>query len=433
MNQLLAAKAGSAGAHEHTTGAHATGKDAKGNQFDTLLQQAASQQAAPQQAAPQQAASRPEAARHPVPSHRMSEHPQPVTLKARPRSRDVEGDVAAQDPTPHVVRPAKTPTTTPAQDAGHAGHADIASAALADLPLSTTGLRAPPAADVISEADARQAAVSAAVGGGREGGTGRGVRTPVEAVGGRRRLAPPRPSGAAVPTSAAAASGSAGQAGTGRTAAGPIDGVPTRDPAQFEEGVRTPARSAAHPTLAAGPPDMAGPSPTTGPSPTAGPSPQASASLPGVAGQLVRVLAGPQPLADGSTTVTVALDPPSLGVLKATVVAGADHLSVQLVTTTAAGAEALRIALPDLKSVLSSSGHEVQVSVSDSSASTSGGLSAAPQGGGGSRSPFTSRHHPPASPPPSRSSARPASTAPRTTASRTATPATSSHLVDIRI
>ncbi|MHB1852963.1 MAG: hypothetical protein ACYCU6_12445, partial [Acidimicrobiales bacterium] len=242
MNQLLAAKAGSAGAHEHTTGAHATGKGAKGNQFDTLLQQAASQQAAsqqaaPQQAAPQQAASRPEAARHPVPSHRMSEHPEPVTLKARLRSRDVEGDVAAQDPTPHVVRPAKTPTTTPAQDAHHAGHADIASAALADFPLSTTGLRAPPAADVVSEADARQAWVSAAVGGGREGGTGRGVRTPVEAVGGRRRLAPPRPSGAAVPTSAAAASGSAGQAGTGRTAAGPIDAVPTRDPAQFEEGV----------------------------------------------------------------------------------------------------------------------------------------------------------------------------------------------------
>ena len=286
---------------------------------------------------------------------------------------------------------------------------------------------------------------------------GREVHVPVEAVG-ERRLAAPRPSGAAGRASAAVAG--AGQVGTGRTAAGPFDGVlrdvhevrraggtrqargdavqdqepvsgrgvGSRAPAQLQEGLRTPARSPAAPGPPAGPPDLAGSIPTAGSSPQG----SGSGSLPGVAGQLVRVLAAPQPLADGSTTVTVTLDPPSLGMVKATVVAGTDHLAVQLVTSTAAGAEALRIGLPELKNALSSSGQQVQVTVTDGSPSTSDGLSSTPQGGGGRQSPSTSPHHPPASPPP-RPPSRPVPTARRTTALRIATSVSSSHLVDIRI
>jgi len=450
VNPLLVAKTGRAGTHEHTKGAHATRKDAKTNQFDTLLQQATSQQTA----------SEPATSGQPSPSHQVLEQPHPVTMAS--------GQNAIREPR----------------------HAGTSSAALADLSLGTTALRAPTAPGIVSGAASRRTAAKAASAGGGRDVTIREAHAPVEALQVKGRPPAPRPSGAAaaasalpasvLPASAPMASAPMASApmasaptAAGITASGVMGHTPPRARERSEEGASVLERPAARPSPPAdhsptaakipmaghnptaakipmagqSPPadhsptaatsPTAGHSPTVGQSPTAAPmftaatSPQGSGSLPGVAGQLVRVLSAPQPLADGSTTVTIALDPPSLGLVKATVVAGADQLSVHLVTTTALGAEALRLALPDLQSVLSAGGHQVHLTVSDGSASTSEGLSSAPQGGGG-QSPFTSQHHAPAPPPP-RSPSHPTSTVARTTALRRASPPSSSHLVDIRI
>jgi len=357
------------------------------------------------------------------------------------------------------------------QHAGHTGHeGDTSSPAPADPTMRTTAPRAPATVHVVSEAPQRPAAAQATTARGGRSGASRDAHAPVHAIQAQGRLAPPRPSGTASPASSAPAMvGTASADEEARRRAEPVAGVlrdlrhlhgvhdmgvarlahmaapqtqdavalgdaSLRTRAQSEEGAGVPERPAAQsfPRPAAGPSPAASPSPAAGPSPAAAMSPQGSDSLPGVAGQLVRVLTPQQSLADGSSTVTVALDPPSLGLVKATVVAGVDRLSVQLVTTTAAGAEALRLALPDLKSALVASGQQVQVTVSDGSASTSEGLSSAPQGGGG-QSAFTSRHPAPSSQSPPRSPSHPASTVPRTTALPRAPTASSSHLVDIRI
>ena len=159
-----------------------------------------------------------------------------------------------------------------------------------------------------------------------------------------------------------------------------------------------------------------------------------SKSLPGVAGELVRVLSAPRPLTDGSFTVTVALHPASLGQVRATVVTGPDQISVQLTPATAEGADALRLALGDLRSALSASGQQVQVTLSEgpAPAANGGGLSSAPQGGSGGDLPATGRQYPSSSPSTPRSASPPAPE-PSRTALALAAPAPSSHLVDIRI
>ncbi len=427
MNPVSAANAGPTGTHEHPKGTHVVGKDPKGNrfQFDTLLQQVAFPQTASQHGT----------SRQPALSHRVPGQPQPVTLSEHPCSRGAGGEATAPDLASCVAgRAPEEVTRGPAQDAdpdpGHAAHVGNGTAVPAGPSSSVTALRAPVASGVVSEATPRRAAGRFATAGRGRGRTSREVHAPVDAVPGQGGAAAPRPAGAGLPASALPASRAQHPAhGSVAETHDPVSlgGARSRAPVQRGEGARAAARPAARPLSAAGS------NPAAGPNPASGPNPQEGSSLPGVAGQLVRVLSTPQPLPDGSTTVTVALDPPSLGVVKATVVAGADRLSVQLVTTTAAGAEALRLALGDLKSVLSTSGQQVQVTVSDGSSSTSGGLSSAPQGGGGRQSPSTSPHHPPASPSPPPPPPHSVPTARRTTALRRATPASSSHLVDIRI
>ncbi len=212
-----------------------------------------------------------------------------------------------------------------------------------------------------------------------------------------------------------------------------VRSAPARAVAQPHDVAGAPSRPAADPAAAAAPAPAARPAPAPGPALAPGANPEPSQSLPGVAGQLVRVLSAPRQVADGGFTVTVALHPSSLGTVRATVVAGPDRVSVQLAPTTAEGADALRLALPDLKSALSSSGQQVQVTLSESSAPASGGLASGPQGGGGGHLPATSRQHHSASPSTPRSPSQTAPEPPRTAPPRTAAPAPSSHLVDIRI
>gem|GEM_PF-4593211 len=133
---------------------------------------------------------------------------------------------------------------------------------------------------------------------------------------------------------------------------------------------------AAHPSSAA-------------PASSSPPAPQGTEPLPGVAGQLLRVIAAPRPVGDGSYTVTVDLHPPSLGSVRATVVAGAGQVSVQLVPSTPEGASALRLALPELQSSLSANGQQAQVTlgaVSAGAAAAGGGSpgGASASGGGAS-------------------------------------------------
>lgn len=101
-------------------------------------------------------------------------------------------------------------------------------------------------------------------------------------------------------------------------------------------------------------------------------SAQSSTSMPGVAGQLVRVLSAPRPLADGSYEVTVALHPESLGTVQATVSASETQLTVRLVAATAEGSAALRQALPELHEALGAGGHRTSVTIGDTGSGASG-------------------------------------------------------------
>lgn len=95
--------------------------------------------------------------------------------------------------------------------------------------------------------------------------------------------------------------------------------------------------------------------------------------MPGVAGQLVRVLAAPRPMANGTYTVRISLHPESLGTVQATVTGGSTRLSVQLVATTNDGAEALRQSLPELREALSATGPQATVTVSGGGSQGSAG------------------------------------------------------------
>lgn len=109
--------------------------------------------------------------------------------------------------------------------------------------------------------------------------------------------------------------------------------------------------------------------PGPAPAATAGPAP---GDMPGVAGQLVRVLSAPRPLANGTYTVTVSLHPESLGTVQATVTAGDARVSVQLVATTSDGALAIRQSLPELHEALAAGGQPTTVTVSGGGAQGSG-------------------------------------------------------------
>lgn len=97
--------------------------------------------------------------------------------------------------------------------------------------------------------------------------------------------------------------------------------------------------------------------------------------MPGVAGQLVRVLSAPRPVANGTYTVRISLHPESLGTVQATVTGSDTRLSVQLVASTSDGADALRQSLPELREALSANGPQAAVTVS-------GGTSQGSQGSG---------------------------------------------------
>lgn len=98
------------------------------------------------------------------------------------------------------------------------------------------------------------------------------------------------------------------------------------------------------------------------PSPT---FPHAEEPLPGVAGQLVRVLAPLRPTVDGTSTITVSLHPEALGKVEATVTAGHDSVSVTLTASTSAGADALRQSLSELHDMLQKEGQHTSVSLSN--------------------------------------------------------------------
>gem|GEM_PF-4395281 len=85
--------------------------------------------------------------------------------------------------------------------------------------------------------------------------------------------------------------------------------------------------------------------------------------MPGVAGQLVKVLAAPRPTGQGTYTVTIALHPDELGEVRATVTAGEDQVMVRLMASTGDGDEALRQALPQLHAGLSTGGQRTSVTV----------------------------------------------------------------------
>lgn len=91
-----------------------------------------------------------------------------------------------------------------------------------------------------------------------------------------------------------------------------------------------------------------------------------------MAGQLVRVLSAPRPLANGTYTVTVSLHPESLGTVQATVTASDARVSVQLVATTSDGALAIRQSLPELHEALAAGGQPATVTVSGGGSQGSG-------------------------------------------------------------
>lgn len=433
MNPLRASTAVATAAHGHAEGARPVVKDAKGAkgaEFETLLHQATSEPDGI--AASPHVTSSLERIVGGEPSSKAE--PRDATAAPRARSRPQGAGVTLRPHLPaHDAHPGTKPTPgTPAPRVAHgAGPVATPSAVLADQHLITT----PSRASATPEAPSHP--------------------VPRPAPGSSSTAAPPlahtleedqQPSGS---NAAGPPEGAAGRAGasrafgqTGRRAhetavplrdAVVVRSAPARAVAQPHDVAGAPSRPAADPAAAAAPAPAARPAPAPGPALAPGANPEPSQSLPGVAGQLVRVLSAPRQVADGGFTVTVALHPSSLGTVRATVVAGPDRVSVQLAPTTAEGADALRLALPDLKSALSSSGQQVQVTLSESSAPASGGLASGPQGGGGGHLPATSRQHHSASPSTPRSPSQTAPEPPRTAPPRTAAPAPSSHLVDIRI
>ena len=452
MNPLRASTAVATAGDGHAEGARPVVKDAKdanGAEFETLLHQATFE--------PDGIAASPHvtSSLERIVGGEPSSKAEPRDATAatpRARSRPQGAGVTLRPHLPaHAAHPGTKPTpVTPAPRVAH-GARPVAtpSAVLADQHLITTPSRAPATPETPSHPAPRPAPGSSS------------TAAPPLAHTLEEDQQPSGSNAAGPPEGAAGRAGASRAVGqTGRRAhetavplrdAAVVRSAPARAVAQPHDVAGAPSRPAADPAAAAAPAPTAAPAPAPRPTPTAAPAPAArpapapgpalapganpepSQSLPGVAGQLVRVLSAPRQVADGGFTVTVALHPSSLGTVRATVVAGPDRVSVQLAPTTAEGADALRIALPDLKSALSSSGQQVQVTLSESSAPASGGLASGPQGGGGGHLPATSRQRHSASPSTPRSPSQTAPEPPRTAPPRTAAPAPSSHLVDIRI
>ncbi len=90
-----------------------------------------------------------------------------------------------------------------------------------------------------------------------------------------------------------------------------------------------------------------------------------AAPLPGVASQLVSVLAPLRPTPAGGHTVTIALEPAGLGEVRATIVSGPNDLVVRLAAATVDGERAVRAALPELQANLTSGGEHATVVLAD--------------------------------------------------------------------
>jgi flagellar hook-length control protein FliK len=92
-----------------------------------------------------------------------------------------------------------------------------------------------------------------------------------------------------------------------------------------------------------------------------------SGALPGVASQLVTVLAPIRPVPAGGHTVTIALQPEGLGAVRATMTANDDQLVVRLSTASATAEAAVRAALPELHASLTSGHQEATIVLADHS------------------------------------------------------------------
>ncbi|MHB1599762.1 MAG: flagellar hook-length control protein FliK [Acidimicrobiales bacterium] len=93
--------------------------------------------------------------------------------------------------------------------------------------------------------------------------------------------------------------------------------------------------------------------------------PASGAQLPGVASQIVSVLAPLRATPAGTQSVTIALHPADLGTVQATLVLRDGTLTVRLVASTSAGTAALHAALPDLQSGLTANGERSSVLLGD--------------------------------------------------------------------
>jgi hypothetical protein len=91
----------------------------------------------------------------------------------------------------------------------------------------------------------------------------------------------------------------------------------------------------------------------------------APSQLPGVASQLVSVLAPLRSAPSGTQSLTISLHPADLGSVQATVVLHDGMLTVRLVASTPAGAAALHASLPDLQHGLEEGGQRSSVQLGD--------------------------------------------------------------------
>ena len=442
MSTLPVATTDLTGSHEAVKGAHASGKDTKGTAFERLLEQAVSRQAASRQAA--------------------SRGPDVTEGGASKETVPTSDTKARSDGKPVSTTSTRTTSTRTTSTRKGGQRAERADASFATR-LARGGLVAAPYAPTVTGivtktvprpvAEGRVAPKVAPV------GRNEAVRAPVEVLGGEGRTAvsgAPVAEATSVGPSDAVSGKPAGHAGASsepiaRSVLGPLQnrstkGVRAEVPSQAGPGVRAaPVTGGSRRTGRAasvrqwtvqsndvqpGAPAQPEGRPRAATQPAAGPQ-QASDPLPGVAGQLVDVLSTPRQGADGSFMVTIALHPASLGAVRATVAASENRVSVQLVPSTAEGADALRLVLPDLRSALSSNGQQVQVTVRESPTSSSGNRFFARQGGGDQLPATSRRDHAAAAhvPRPARDPAP--GLAPM--APRAAVPAPGPHLVDIRI
>jgi flagellar hook-length control protein FliK len=178
---------------------------------------------------------------------------------------------------------------------------------------------------------------------GRQGGAGRDAGSPGDAQ------AHAHPS-----TPAPMAAGQGQDAAVGAPGLARADGETVAQPAMAPGSVVPPA-----PGLA--------PAPAPGAQESGAPAPApATGTAPPPAEQLVSVLS-PLRVLGGTHQVTLALNPEGLGTVRATVTMGDQHLVVQLVADSPDGHEALRQALPQLRTLLHTGSGTTSVTLTDTS------------------------------------------------------------------